>query len=148
MTLHPLGPSDLTAVLDLWVAAWAATLPEIDFEARRPWMRERLEQHLADGAAGIVARDAEGALAGFAVVNPGTRYLDQIAVAPHLKGSGTARLLLDAARRISPEGLDLHVNIDNPRAVRFYEREGFVRLGEGVNPRSGLPIAFYRWTPA
>ena len=68
-------------------------------------------------------------------------------MAPDAWGSGLARALLDEARRISPAGLGLHVNQNNPRAVRFYEREGFVRVGEGLNPRSGLPIWEYRWTP-
>ena len=44
-----------------------------------------------------------------------------------------------------PAGLELHVNLDNPRAIRFYEREGFVKIGEGVSERSGLTILHYRW---
>jgi putative acetyltransferase len=37
------------------------------------------------------------------------------------------------------------VNQDNPRAVRFYEREGFRRLHEGVNPNSGLRTWRLEW---
>ncbi|WP_293866976.1 GNAT family N-acetyltransferase [uncultured Alsobacter sp.] len=146
VTLRDLREGDFGAILDLWTAGWSRTLPDTDFAARRPWMDERLRQHLAEGA---VARgmEREGRLVGFVVVNPVTGYLDQIAVAPDAWGSGLARALLDEARRISPAGLGLHVNQNNPRAVRFYEREGFVRVGEGLNPRSGLPIWEYRWTP-
>lgn len=146
VTLRDLVEGDIPAVLDLWTAGWSKTLPHIDFVARRPWMDVRLRQHLAEGAKARVA-EQDGALAGFVVVNPGTGYLDQIAVAPGSWGGGLARALLDEARRISPRGLGLHVNQDNPRALRFYEREGFVRTGEGVNPRSGLPIWEYRWEP-
>ena len=146
VTLRDLVEDDVAGVLDLWTAGWSRTLPQIDFAARRPWMKDRLHQHLADGAVARVALQ-DGALCGFVVVNPKTGYLDQIAVAPQAWGGGMAVVLLREARRISPGGLGLHVNQDNPRAVRFYEREGFVRVGEGINPRSGLPIWEYRWEP-
>ena len=29
---------DWPFILDLWVASWRATYPEIDFEARRDWL--------------------------------------------------------------------------------------------------------------
>ena len=36
-------------------------------------------------------------------------------------------------------------NLD--RAVRFYEREGFTRTGEGVNKHSGAATYLYEWKP-
>ena len=54
-------------------------------------------------------------------------------------------MLLDAAKRRAPGHLMLEVNQDNARALKFYERQGFVREGEGVNPRSGLKTWRYRW---
>ena len=35
-------------------------------------------------------------------------------------------------------GLDLMVNKDNVRAIRFYEKHGFVYAGEDKNPVSGI----------
>jgi len=35
-TVRPFVPADLTPAADLWVAGWALTMPDIDFEARRP----------------------------------------------------------------------------------------------------------------
>ena len=78
-------------------------------------------------------------IAGFVTVDPRTLYLDQIVVAPEHWGSGVAKVLLDAARQLSPSGLDLDVNTDNARAIRFYEKCGFSRSGAGVNPISGKP---------
>jgi uncharacterized iron-regulated membrane protein len=40
------------------------------------------------------------------------------------------------------------VNIDNPRAVRFYEKAGFETIGEGVNPLSGLATLRLLWVGA
>jgi len=51
------------------------------------------------------------------------------------------------ARRLSPLGLDLKVNADNARAIRFYEKHGFAVTGEEANPRSGAPIYAMSWRP-
>ena len=48
---------------------------------------------------------------------------------------------------LSPCGLDLHVNRDNARAIRFYEKHGFAVSGEEANPRSGAPIYKMSWRP-
>ncbi|MCK0198289.1 GNAT family N-acetyltransferase [Ancylobacter sp. 6x-1] len=144
------GPDDRPAMLPLWVAAWQATLPAIDFAARVAWFEGRLDELAGSGAITRLAFDQRetGALAGFVVVSPATRYLDQLVIGPRWFGTGIADALLGEARRLSPAGLDLHVNQDNPRAVRFYEREGFVRREAGINPRSGLAIWRYEWRPA
>jgi putative acetyltransferase len=147
LSLRPGTDADMPAILDLWVEAWAKAMPEIDFSARREWLRERQASMIAEGAALTLAMH-DGEIAGFTLVNPMSGYLDQVAVSPRHWGAGVARALLDHAREISPSGLGLHVNQQNNRAIRFYEREGFVRTGEGVNPRSGLPIFFYQWTPS
>ena len=47
---------------------------------------------------------------------------------------------VDEAKRRSPERITLLVNHDNARAIRFYERNGFVHAGEDVNPTSGRPV--------
>ena len=86
-------------------------------------------------------------MAGFVTVDPKTGYLDQIVVAPEAWGSDVANLLMAEARRISPSGLDLKVNADNARAIRFYEKQGFVDAGETVNEISGAPVRLMRWRP-
>jgi len=84
---------------------------------------------------------------GFVTVDRATRYLDQIVVAPEHWGSGSAALLVAEAKSVSPSGLDLDVNTDNHRAIRFYEKQGFVISGAGTNPISGKPVHRMRWQP-
>ena len=86
--------------------------------------------------------ETDGALAGFVTVDPKTGYLDQIVVAPEAWGGSGRRRSLDEAKRLSPARLDLHVNKDNARAIRFYEKHGFAhrrrRRQSGVGGRSRM----------
>ena len=139
--------SDFPALADLWVASWRETGFPIDFEARRPWLKDRLLAHRAAGGAIVVGLDADAGPAGFVTIEPATGYLDQLCVAPDEKGSGLASALLEAAKRLAPGVVELDVNEANGRALRFYEREGFVRVARGFSEHSGLATLRLRWTP-
>lgn len=145
ITLREMTEADIPAVIEMWVAAWAAAMPVIDFEARRDYFANRLVEHGDQGARRLIAITGDGRPCGLVVVNPATRYLDQITVATTQTGSGLAARLLAEAQNLSPDGLTLHVNQDNPRAIRFYEKNGWRRGEANVNPRSGLPIWLYHW---
>jgi putative acetyltransferase len=137
---------DLAETLDMWVAAWQAAYPAIDFAARRGWTRDRIAELERTGSIGLVAL-LEDRIVGAMVLNPDSGYLDQIVVATAWQGRGVADILLAKARHLTPAGIELHVNQDNARAIRFYEKHGFVTTGTDVNPRSGAPIFRMRWRP-
>ena len=137
---------ELEEALDMWVAAWQAAYPAIDFDARRGWAVEHIAGLEHEGSLVVVAV-GEGRIVGLLVVDPNTGYLDQIVVATDQQGRGVADALLAEARRLAPEGLDLHVNQDNVRAVRFYEKNGFRKTGTDVNPRSQAPTYKMSWRP-
>jgi putative acetyltransferase len=135
---------DCEAAIALWRRAWDTALPEINFSERLEWWRERWTKELVPNYAIRVA-ELDGKIAGFIAIDPSSGYLDQIAVAPEDWGTGVAARLMDEAKRISPARISLEVNKENARAIRFYERAGFERTGEGVNPRSGRPTWCYSW---
>ncbi|HZO46012.1 MAG TPA: GNAT family N-acetyltransferase [Xanthobacteraceae bacterium] len=146
ITLRPYTPADEDAAIELWRHTWQQHYPHIDFAKRTAWWRERWKQELAPTATISVA-EAAGRMLGFVTVDRKTGYLDQIVVAPEAWGSEVGNLLMAEARRISPGGLDLKVNADNARAIRFYEKQGFVDAGETVNEISGAPVRLMRWRP-
>ena len=133
---------------DLWVGAWTQAMPQIDFEARRLWLAAHLEGLHQQAYVTRCALEATGALAGFVTLQPRSGELDQIAVAPWAARRGLGRLLLEEARALAPGRITLTVNRDNGPALRFYEREGFVRIGEGVNAMSGLRTLRMQWRAA
>ena len=142
VTLRPYAPADEDAAIELWRRTWAQHYPHIDFNARVAWWRERWRQELLP-VAHVTLAEVDGRLAGFVTVDDKTMYLDQIVVAPELWGSDVARALVDEAKRLSPRGLDLLVNKDNARAIRFYEKHGFRTAGsfrESVGGRECLDM--------
>ncbi|MEA2988108.1 MAG: putative acetyltransferase [Alphaproteobacteria bacterium] len=146
LSLRPYLPADEDAAIELWRRTWQQHYPQLDFTARVAWWRERWRNELVPTAT-IALAEAGGQLVGFVTVDPKTRYLDQIVVAPEAWGSEVAAALIAEARRLSPGGLDLAVNADNARAIRFYEKQGFAVIGDGSNPLSGAPIRTMSWRP-
>jgi putative acetyltransferase len=143
LKLRAYAASDEDAAIELWRRSWQAAYPAIDFSARLAWWRERWRHELVPTAR-ITVAEAGGNLQGFVTVDPRNGYLDQIVVAPQAWGSGVAETLLGEAKRISPV-LDLKVNKDNARAIRFYEKHGFHISGQDVNENSGRPVYTMTW---
>lgn len=150
--LLPFDYAHLPELADLWIAAWQRTMPSINFEARRGWFVDHVVSLSNAGVDVRLAFDPlTGTMAGFITLDPESGHIDQLAVAPAYWGTLCARTMLAWARdkvRQGGNGLFLDVNQDNPRAVRLYEREGFVRTGEGINPKSGLKTWRYGWRKA
>jgi putative acetyltransferase len=141
--LRPYRAEDEDAAIALWLETWQQAYPSIDFAARVNWWRERWRNELVPKAAIMVA-EQEGALVGFVTIDP-SGYLDQLVVAPRHWGSELGNALVNQAKRLSPDRITLLVNTDNVRAIRFYERNGFVPAGEDVNPASGRPVLRMAW---
>jgi putative acetyltransferase len=145
VVLRPYTAADEEAAIALWLRTWQQHYPDIDFAARLGWWRERWRNELVPQAQIVVAENA-GGIVGFVTVDPATLYLDQIVVAPEAWGTGTAERLLAEARRLSPRGLDLQVNQDNHRAIRFYEKQDFAITGEDKNSAGRLTY-WMKWRP-
>jgi putative acetyltransferase len=144
--IRPYTSCDEDAVIALWQRTWQLTYPDIDFTERVAWWRARWRDELLPKATVVVA-EADGALIGFVTVEDASGYLDQIVVAPEAWGSDLAEALLREAKRISPRGIDLMVNTDNARAIRFYVKHGFTITGAGVSPLSKRPLHRMSWRP-
>ena len=141
--LRPYRADDEDAAIVLWQRTWQHAYPSIDFAARVPWWRERWRGELVPNATIMVAEQA-GEMAGFVTIDA-KNYLDQLVVAPDRWGSELGNMLVNEAKRLSPDRITLLVNTDNTRAICFYERNGFVHAGGDVNATSGKPVLRMEW---
>ena len=130
----------------IWAATSAMVLPDHEFEDRRGWLFNHIEDLHDRGASTVVAIDAlNGRLRGFVTIDPDSKQLHQIVVAPEALGSGLARMLLAEARDVAPARMAVEVLRDNARALRFFEREGFRRIGEGRDELTGEVSVKLEW---
>ena len=136
-----------------WQAAYEHVFGEerlasIDHTRRRTLA----ERAIASG--GVAVAEEDGRIVGFVSVGPSTDVegegeLFAIYVLPEAWGSGAGHGLMDAAKellRASYTDATLYVLEDNPRARRFYEREGWVL--DGVTKADeflGMPVPEVRY---
>ena len=109
-------------------------------ESTRAFVRSVIEGN----GAHLVAVDAEGEVVGWCdIARPpleGFRHCGRLGMGllPHAQGRGLGRRLaeatIDAARARGVERVELEVFASNTRAIRLYERLGFVH--EGVRRRA------------
>lgn len=91
--------------------------------------------HPAAGSVTLVARSADGELLGTARLLPAAGDAEwqvrQVAVAPHVRGTGIGRVLMLAVqRRARQEGASILMLNSRDTAIEFYERFGFECAGE------------------
>jgi putative acetyltransferase len=145
-TLRRYVQADEDAAIELWRRTWQVAYPHLNFTERLDWWRARWRRELVPKCV-ITVAERDSAILGFVTVDPATGYLDQIVVAPETWGSELAAALLAEAQRIAPAGLDLLVNQDNARAVRFYQKQGFTITSADKNPISGALLHRMSWRP-
>ena len=102
---------------------------------------------LADREWRLLLVETAGGVVGMLALKLSEGVLDQLFVCPSQFGTGLGLALFERAKREMPLGFTLHTAATNGRARKFYEREGMVSNGEGVHPRTGHPVVYYRWTP-
>ena len=76
--------------------------------------------------------------------------VEMLFVEPEYFGTGVGAALLAHARaRAAGRGLALDVNEQNPGALAFYERQGFVRVGRSARDGEGrpYPLLHMEWRP-
>lgn len=143
-----LDPADAHLVACSHVVMQAATYAHIasaGFTALGFESLERRERHLLEADVVKVAKSARGNVVGFAVVDWGpewwerpedpdfvapavSRYLSALFTMPGTHGTGLGAALLEAALP-DGEAAYLWTMRENPRAVAFYRKHGFVPDG-------------------
>lgn len=137
MRIEPAGPEDLPQLARIWEAAVRAThrfLAEEDILLLRPLVRDG---YLPAARPLAVARGTGGEALGFAGAEG--RRLEMLFVDParHRGGIGTA-LLRHAVDAWEVERVD--VNEQNPQALAFYLRRGFVVASRSERDGLGKPF--------
>jgi ribosomal protein S18 acetylase RimI-like enzyme len=136
---------ELERATDVWVRSrWDA---EPWLEERMGYTREKNLEHFEQ----VIARENAIWLAlrgerlvGLLAYREG--YVDQLFVEPRDQRTGVGRALLEKAKELSPEQLELYTHQRNARARAFYESQGFEPVAFGTSPPpESEPDITYVW---
>jgi len=149
---------DARAIAEVHVATWrgayAHVFPAQVLDALSVDEREQMWRQIAwADAMGLFVAEEERGVVGFVNVGesrdlPGEGELYAIYVHPDEWGSGAGASLLEAGREWLEQRYStaiLWVLEDNPRARRFYEREGWVPDGRRTDVVRGVEVAEVRY---
>lgn len=142
---RPAGPDDADGLAALWWRSRQASIPAIpppvhSAEQVRAWFEDVV---IPGGDVWLI--DDAGAVLALLVLDGG--WVDQLYVGPEHAGRGLGSRLIDLAKQLRPDGLDLHTFQDNLGAQRFYRRHGFVVVGTDDDNEEGAPALHLRWAP-
>ena len=146
VVIEPARPDDL--------AACAAVVN--DYIDETPWLprvQERAEieavfaPELLEKRRILVVRQ-RGEVAGYMSIDPSVSVVTAIYLRAGMRGSGVGARMLDAAKRMMPQGFELSVFEPNADALRFYARQGLVEVPERRNESTeeGIATLTMRWS--
>ena len=138
-------PEEARTIADVWLRSRYASIPAIpppvhtDDEARE-WFASVL---VSDCDLWVIAPDDRPV----ALLVLEGDWINQLYVDPPWIGQGLGSMLVDIAKELHSEHLDLWTFQSNTAARRFYERHGFVAIEAttGQNEEHA-PDVHYRWT--
>jgi len=155
--IRPARPDDAAAVAVVHTRSWQGAYEHVFGAERLAAIDATRRQAIAEraiAAGGVAVAEEDGGIVGFVAIGPssdveGEGELFMIYVLPEAWGTGAGHALMEAAKGLLRESYadaTLYVLEDNPRARRFYEREGWVldgttKTGEFL----GVPVAEVRY---
>lgn len=147
MIIRAMTEAEQDSVADLWHRAGQVAYPYLPAwrtmtaELARQVFREHIATHCR-----IYVVEREAVIAGYLALNGS--YLDRLYIDPRNQRQGLGSALLEHARQLSPQGLELHTHQQNTAARRFYEGHGFRAVRFGVSPPpENAPDVEYHWRP-
>lgn len=137
ITITSASEADFDRLTEIWEAAVRATHDFLSEEDVLFYKKQVRELYL--GAVSLfVARDKQGLALAFMGLSPPDK-LEMLFVDPAYRGQGVGTALV---RHAAEEygSLDVDVNEQNPLAVDFYKKRGFVRVGRSELDGQGRPF--------
>lgn len=132
--IRPAKISDADALADCIDAAYAVYVPYItDLPAVSEGIQDDIENHL------VFVTDLENRIVGGLVLVPDSTHarLANVAVDPHVSGTGIGRALIEHAEnecsRLQIPELRLTTHVDMPGNVKLYEHLGWRQTGRTQN---------------
>lgn len=145
ITIRLLTTEDIPAVQTIAEVAWRSHYPgiisleQIDYMLNWMYSTEQLGSDIQRGVK-FIGLFSQGELSGFAaweLLDASIAYLHKLYLRPEAMGAGLGSQLISSvflqAKAAGASMLKLAVNKENVKAIKAYERNGFVRLESVCN---------------
>lgn len=145
--IRPYRPADESAVVGVWHRAGRAAYTFLPTWQRftQDEAHQVFQQVIAPHCELWVAMREDLIVAYLALKKS---YIDRLYVDPPEQRRGWGGLLIQHAKALQPDGLELHTHQENHGACAFYERYGFVAVRFGISPPpESAPDVEYHWRP-
>lgn len=137
-------PEEYDEIARVWMLGWQSTGLTHPKDLTYQQLKVRLRAY-ASTHWDLYIADMNGKVAGMLALVRAEAKLDQLFLHPDFQGQGIGQALLDYAKQELPKGMWLSTAIRNTRAIRFYERAGFVFDHIVPRPEWDRDDAIYRW---
>lgn len=138
-------PEDLENIVQLWYGTWHQTFPHLHHPQAYSRWKQKFDELLENGD--IFVAEVEDRITGFAVILTKEQCLSQLFVDENYQNLGIGSALLNLAKRLCPQGLNLYTLQENLKARAFYEKHGFKARTFSINEFNGQPNVEYYWKP-
>lgn len=128
------NPNDLEQMLAIWLDASCLAhsfIPSSFWESKQEDMRNL---YLPSTTNWVYVDEKSGKVKGFISISG--NYIPALFVDPAVQGKGIGCALLEQVKKCSSR-LILNVYAENERAIRFYQKQGFILVGEDIEEHTG-----------
>lgn len=137
--IRKFNSQDLAVVMQIWLKT---NIEAHSFIPAAYWKNNFEEVKAALLHAEIYVAEVDDQIVGFIGLNQ--TIIEGIFVKKGMRSRGIGKQLLDYVKKIKPE-LQLEVYKENPRAIKFYEREQFIKIAEKVDELTDAKYYEMRW---
>lgn len=137
--IRKFNSQDLAVVMQIWLKT---NIETHSFIPAAYWKNNFEEVKAALLHAEIYVAEVDDQIVGFIGLNQ--TIIEGIFVKKGMRSHGIGKQLLDYVKKIKPE-LQLEVYKENPRAIKFYEREQFIKIAEKVDELTDAKYYEMRW---
>lgn len=138
-------PEDLENIVQIWYETWHQTFPHLQHP--QPYAGWKQKFYELEQIGDIFIAEVENKITGFAVILTTEQCLSQLFVDGNYQKLGIGSVLLNLAKRLCPQGLNLYTLQENLKARAFYEKHGFKARTFSINEFNGQPNVEYYWKP-
>lgn len=142
-TIRKFRAEDFEPLAELFREVYMQTYPDFEersFHAQR-FRKILRELVLPNAEVWTVKKDSE--TAGFLALAP--NFVDQLYIRDSFQGLSLGGFLIEQAKLIYPEFLELYTFASNEKAIAFYEKHGFCIIERGIAPDEKMPDVRMRW---